>query len=56
MHGWRVGILLPCPGYRLTEVLRGYRGGGQVESTPPPSVYIWPSIGLIQAGFLAVIE
>ena len=35
MQRWRVGILFTCPGYRLTEVLRDYRGCGQVESMPP---------------------
>ena len=35
MQRWRVGVLFTCPGYRLTEVLRDYRGCGQVESMPP---------------------
>ena len=47
MQRWRVGVLFTCPGYRLMEVLRGYRGCGQVESTPPPPVHIRPLTGLI---------
>ena len=53
MHRWRVGVLFTCPGYRLTEVLRGYRGCGQAERTPPPSDYVRPLIGLIHARVLS---